>query len=147
MHQSRRGTVTPHPTKPPPKAFVLFCKDERPSVCERCPSMNASDVMSVLSHLWRSLDEESKAWYKQEELRLQHERPVKIQFLDPIPRWDSQFPPREWISILPVSHQVSTSPPMECAPNARRPPAPAITRRFDVRPPSQERPRIQSLEV
>jgi hypothetical protein len=147
MQPCRRRTMTHHPPKPPPKAFVLFCKDERPSVCERCPSMGPSDVMAVLSHLWRSLDDESKAWYKQEELRLQHEGAAKMEFLDPIPGRDSHLPPLEWIPFLPVSHPVSTHPPMECTPNTQRTPARAITRRFDVRPPSQERPRIQSLEV
>jgi hypothetical protein len=35
--------------------------------------MLPGDVFSLLSYLWRSLDEESKAKYKSEEVRLQTE--------------------------------------------------------------------------
>jgi hypothetical protein len=35
--------------------------------------MAAADVSSLLSHLWRSLDDGTKARYKSEEMRLQQE--------------------------------------------------------------------------
>jgi hypothetical protein len=81
------------PAKRPPNAFLLFCRDERYSVWQCCPSMSPCDVLSLLSHVWRSLDDESKARYKQEEHRLQRECAIGIQtagsnakMATPIPR-------------------------------------------------------------
>jgi hypothetical protein len=147
MHKSGPDRCATRPAKRPPNAFLLFCRDERPSVCERCPSMSPCDVSSLLSHLWRSLDDESKARYKQEELRLQRECALGIQRPDPMPRWHLQFPPPDWVRIVPLPAPMVAPPPIECMPVTRRPFAQAITRRFDVRPPPQEISRRQSLHV
>jgi hypothetical protein len=69
-----------------PKAFLLFCRDERPEVLSRCPEMTASEVSSVLSHRWRSLSKESKDRYKREEQRLKAE--YNKQNEDPIACFD-----------------------------------------------------------
>jgi hypothetical protein len=69
----RNTAPRPRKLKRPPNAFLIFCKQERPSVCERCPGMSPGEISSLLSHLWRSLDAEAKARYKSEEIRLQSE--------------------------------------------------------------------------
>ncbi|OHT01278.1 hypothetical protein TRFO_31954 [Tritrichomonas foetus] len=50
--------------KRPPNAFILFSREMRPSLIQKCPNMAPSDVSSLLSHLWRSLDPNKKQNYK-----------------------------------------------------------------------------------
>ena len=57
--------------KRPPNAFILFCRDTRPSITQKFPKMPSSDVSSLLSHLWRSLDVLTKQCYKQQAEKLQ----------------------------------------------------------------------------
>jgi hypothetical protein len=128
------------PAKRPPNAFILFCRNERQTVCDRCPNLSPGDVSSLLSHLWRSLDPESKAHYKQEELRLQSE------FTDgsresmgfPLPSFaarfpfaasEARFPATDWTAALAPPPLIPLAPVI---PKSR--PAQAITRRFDPRP-------------
>jgi hypothetical protein len=68
-----KKVTKPDSIKCPPNAFFLFSRVERASICERYPRVSPSEVSSLLSHLWRSLDEESKARYKSEEVRLHKE--------------------------------------------------------------------------
>jgi hypothetical protein len=116
-------------SKRPPNAFLLFCRDERPTICERCPKMSPADVSSLLSHLWRSLDHESKAQYKEEELRLRNEyRPAWQEWT---PRAAAEPFPLITSLPLPLPRPLVSLPP----PLVRHsPPARVITRRFDTRP-------------
>lgn len=50
--------------KRPPNAFILFCRDTRPSLVQKFPKMPSSDVSSLLSQLWKSLDVITKQTYK-----------------------------------------------------------------------------------
>lgn len=52
--------------KRPPNAFILFCRETRPSIVQKFPKMVPSDVSSLLSQLWKSLDVLSKQAYKQQ---------------------------------------------------------------------------------
>ena len=56
--------------KRPPNAFILFCRDTRPALVQKCPKMASSDISSLLSHLWRSLEPVSKQNYKQRAAKL-----------------------------------------------------------------------------
>lgn len=56
--------------KKPPNAFILFCRDTRPSLVQKFPKMPSSDVSSLLSHLWKSLDPLKKENYKQQAQQL-----------------------------------------------------------------------------
>jgi hypothetical protein len=138
-HQDKRTKM--RVTKRPPNAFLLFCRDERPRICERCPNMNPSDVSSLLSHLWRSLAEEAKVQYKEEERRLQCEyRRLSQEYMGPRTTQPSRllqpdfrpspmpFAPAEppLISLRP---RIATGPP----------PTRVITRRFDARPVTEAR--------
>jgi hypothetical protein len=152
---SRKKRAKQAPKKRPPNAFLLFCKNERPSVCRRCPGMAAADISSLLSHLWRSLDEGTKARYKTEEMRLEQEYAVRSaktpvtarqQAAPPRPRATPQRAvdpsPRSVTLDLPhLSTELSTAEPLLPAiqqPPGEPPPTPrparAVTKRFDAPP-------------
>jgi hypothetical protein len=126
--------------KRPPNAFLLFCREERPKVCARCPGMTPSDVSSLLSHLWRSLSNESKMRYKREEHRLQAEFNSRNEDPIPPPRSDPEMQPRSTTLDLPhLSAAMITGnapvvlPSLESVQQQRPPPpAPAKARRFDT---------------
>ena len=58
-----------HIMKQPPTAFVLFCKDMRPSLVEKCPNMSPPDVSALLSQLWKSLQPPVKLFYRQQAMK------------------------------------------------------------------------------
>jgi hypothetical protein len=106
--------------------------------------MSPSDVSSLLSHLWRSLDANSKAQYKQEELRLQNEfrRRSPESMRPPPPPFSARLPliPSELAgSAMDFTAALPPPPLITLAPiTPRSRPAQAITRRFDARPMSQK---------
>ncbi|OHS98053.1 hypothetical protein TRFO_35621 [Tritrichomonas foetus] len=51
--------------KHPPSAFLLFCKDTRDCVRQRCPNLSPVDITRLLSQLWKSLDQTKKQKYFQ----------------------------------------------------------------------------------
>jgi hypothetical protein len=123
--------------KQPPNAFLLFCRDERPKVCERLPGLAPADVSLLLSHMWRSLDDESKGRYKEEEHKLIEDLPRP---LDPPPqRADAPRPASlELPHLAPemFALQLPVSPPavQQTAKDSPRIVAPpqVVTKRFNV---------------
>ena len=59
-------------SKRPPNAFLLFCRDRRHELCSKCPNLKAPEVTALLSHLWRTLDEDAKERYRQSAMTLSH---------------------------------------------------------------------------
>ena len=59
--------------KNPPNAFLLFCRDRRRDLCSKCPTLKAPEVTALLSHLWRTLDADSKEHYRQSALSMSRE--------------------------------------------------------------------------
>jgi hypothetical protein len=124
--------------KQPPNAFLLFCRDERPKIGERLPGLAPSDVSLLLSQMWRSLDDESKTRYKEEELKLLENspRPPNPPPLraDPPPGPASlELPhlvPEAFSLPLPVSQPTVQRTPKE--PSRIVPPTQVVTKRFDV---------------
>ena len=51
--------------KHPPSAFLLFCKDTRDCIRQRCPNLTPVDVTRLLSQLWKSLEPTKKQKYIQ----------------------------------------------------------------------------------
>lgn len=49
--------------KYPPSAFLIFCKDYRASIHQKCPSLNPIDLTRLLSQVWKYLDPELKNTY------------------------------------------------------------------------------------
>jgi hypothetical protein len=108
-------------------------------VCARCPGMTPSDVSSLLSHLWRSLNEDSKMRYKSEEqkLRLEYENHTRAQPRPPPPA--RGLAPRSTTLDLPhLSADIITGEAPVVLPSLRSnnheppPPARVIAKRFDT---------------
>jgi hypothetical protein len=120
--------------KRPPNAFLLFCRDERPAVCARCPGLSSTDVSSLLSHLWRSLSEETKQRYRIEEQRLQAEfdsrtREGQPRVHDPPPRASTLDLPH--LSAALITGKVpAVLPSLESVNQQKQGPAPAVAKRF-----------------
>jgi hypothetical protein len=135
-NKPRKSSGTNH--KQPPHAFFLFCRHERAKISERLPGLTPADVLLLLSHMWRSLDEESKARFKQEELKLLEDSPRP---LDPPPQCPAP-PPRPASLELPqlapetFALQLPVSPPtVQQTPNESSrivPPPQVVTKRFNV---------------
>jgi hypothetical protein len=85
--------------------------------------MNACDVSRLLSHLWRSLDDEIKATYKREEQRLLLEFARTHNDCEEFPR------PRRTFDIPQTPFTESSAhtfgPPIDSRPRT------VVTRRFD----------------
>ena len=45
--------------------FILFCKDNRNSLCAKYPGLPNSEITSMLGKMWRELPREEKEYYKQ----------------------------------------------------------------------------------
>ena len=46
-------------------AYTHFCQEHRAQVKEENPEMKATDVTKELANMWKSLDEEEKAEWKE----------------------------------------------------------------------------------
>lgn len=64
VHENIPKRPRKHRVKPP-NAFLLFCRDRRQDLCSKCPGLKAHEVTALLSHLWRTLDEDAKEHYRQ----------------------------------------------------------------------------------
>jgi hypothetical protein len=144
-HKNKRPKT--RATKRPPSAFLLFCRDERQTICERCPHMSPSDVSSLLSHLWRLLGEESKAQYKEEELRLQGEYRHAFQesVAHPIAA-PSLFAALDFRPFpMPLPALAPPPHPMPPAIVRHSPPARGVMRRFEARPATPKFPSVLEM--
>jgi hypothetical protein len=57
----------PAAPKKPPTAYVLFCKDERPTIKSELPDLKPQEVMAELGARWKALKEKKKLKYKKKE--------------------------------------------------------------------------------
>jgi hypothetical protein len=103
--------------------------------------MRPVDVSSLLSHLWRSLEPETKARYKEEETRLQREhRQIEKESLHSPPRsapLPHHFPSIQFIQEtggIHAGHSLMLDPEIRPPPPVPPMQAQVITRRFDRGP-------------
>lgn len=109
-------------SKTPPSAFVLFCRDYRFSITTRCPRLKGPEVTALLSHLWKTLDAETKAHYKNEASCYRKQTGISVievpQAVSHSPKEKQYFPllnPTEQIGQINVT-KMPVVFPMPCSP-------------------------------
>lgn len=118
--------------KKPPNAFLLFCRDRRQDLCSKCPGLKAPEVTALLSHLWRTLDEELKEHYKRS-ARSILERSTDVADLQPLilPTYTDMGQKAEKVYLPPLDPSRVMDParaaPLEIPP--LNPPALPLVRR------------------
>ena len=98
----------------PMNAFLLFCKQHRPVVRERHPSIENRAVTKILGEWWSNLEEEDKSPYTS----LAHQYKEAFMKANPEFRWH-KMPPGTADSVPPSNIKPSTPSPangMVCSP-------------------------------
>jgi len=98
----------------PMNAFLLFCKQHRPVVRERHPSIENRAVTKILGEWWSNLEEEDKSPYTS----LAHQYKEAFMKANPEFRWH-KMPPGTADSVPPSNVKPSTPSPangMVCSP-------------------------------